>query len=60
MEESPLKVEASAAGSRAGPRLSADYDGEKDDATAGAMDMLDAEREREGEYAPDGTSDSDD
>jgi len=60
MEESPFKVEASTVGSGAGPRLTADYDGDKDDATAGAMEMLDAEREREDEYAHEGTSDSDD
>jgi len=60
MEENPAKVEASAVGSSVGPRLTSGYDGDKDDATEGAMDMLDAERGREDEYAPDDTSDSDD
>jgi len=60
MEENPPKVEESAVGPSAAPRLTADNDGGKDDATEGAMDMLDAEREREDEYAPDDTSDSDD
>ena len=59
MEENPAKLEASAVGSSAGPRLTAGNDGGKEDATEGAMDMLDAERGREDEYAPDDTSDSD-
>jgi len=60
MEENPTKVEASAVGSSDAPRLTADNDGGRDGATEGAMDMLDAERGREDEYAPDDTSDSDD
>jgi len=60
MEENLAKVEASAVQSSAGPRLTADYDDDKDDATEGAMNMLDAERRREDEDAPDDTSDSDD
>jgi len=60
MEENPTKVEDSAVGSSDAPRLTADNDGGRDDATEGAMDMLDAERGRENEYAHDDTSDSDD
>jgi len=60
MEENPAEVETSADGSSAGPRLTADYDGDNDDATDRAMEMLDAEGGREDEYAPDDTSDSDD
>jgi len=59
MEENPAKVETSAVGSSAGPRLTAEYDGDKDGATEGAMDMLGAEGGREDEYSPDDTSDSD-
>jgi len=59
MEENPAKVETSAVGSSAGPRLTAENDGDKDGATEGAMDMLDAEGGREDEYSPDDTSDSD-
>jgi len=59
MEENPAKVETWAAGSSAGPRLTAAYDGVKDAATEGAMDMLGAECGREGEYSSDDTSDSD-
>ena len=59
MEENPAKVETSAVGSSAGPRLTAEYDGDKDGATEGAMDMLGAEGEGEHEYSPDDTSDSD-
>jgi len=59
-EENPAKVEASAVASSAGPRLTAGNDGGKNEATEGAMDMLDAERGREDEYFPDDTSDSDD
>jgi len=36
-----------------------EHDGDKDGATEGAMDMLGAEGEREDEYSPDDTSDSD-
>jgi len=60
MEENPVKLEASADGSSAGPLLTAGNDGCKEDATKGAMDILDAERGREDEYAPDDTFDSDD
>jgi len=60
MEENPAEVEPSADGSSAGRRLTADYDGDNDDATDRAMDMLDAEGGREDEYAPDDNSDSDD
>jgi len=59
MEENPAKVETSAVGSSAGPRLTAEYDGDKDGATEGAMHMLRAEDGREDEYSPDDTSDSD-
>jgi len=59
MEENPAEVMASAVASSAGPMLTAGNDGGKDDATEGAMDILDAERGREDEYAPDDTSDSD-
>jgi len=59
MEENPAKFKASAVGSSTGPRLTAGNDGGKDDATEEAMDMLDAERGREDEDAPDDTSDSD-
>jgi len=57
--ENPAKVETSAVGSSAGPRLTAEYDGDKDGATEGAIDMLGAEGGREDEYSPDDTSDSD-
>ena len=59
MMENPAKVETSAVGSSAGPRLTAEYDGDKNGATEGAMDMLGAEGGREDEYSPDDTSDSD-
>ena len=59
MEENPSKVETSAVGSSAGPRLTAAYDGDKDGATEGAMDMLGAERGREDECSPDDTSEND-
>jgi len=59
MEEYPAKVETSAVDSSAGPRLTAEYDGDKDGATEGAMDMLGAEGGREDENSPDDTSDSD-
>jgi len=59
MEENPAKVETSAVGSSAGPRLTAEYDGDKDGATEGAMDMFCTEGGREDEYSPDNTSDSD-
>jgi len=58
-EENPAKVETSAVGSSAGPQLTAEYDGDKDGATEGAMDMLGAGGGREDEYSPDDTSDSD-
>jgi len=45
-------VEASAVGSSAGPRLTVECDGDKDETTEGAMDMLQAECGREDEYAP--------
>jgi len=60
IEEDLAKVEASAVASSAGPRLTADYDGDNHDATEGATDILDAERGREDEYAPADTYDSDD
>jgi len=59
MGENPAKVETSAVGSSAGPRLTAEYEGEKYGATEGAMDMLGAEGGREDEYSPDDTTDSD-
>jgi len=59
MEENSAKVETSAVGSSAGPRLTAEYDGDKEGATEGAMDMLGAEGGQEDEYSPDDTSDSD-
>jgi len=59
MEENPVKVETSAVGSSAGPRLTAEYDSVKDGATEGAMDILSAEGGRENEYSPDDTSDID-
>jgi len=59
MEENPAKFKASAVGSSTVPRLTAGNDGGKDDATEEAVDMLDAERGREDEDAPDDTSDSD-
>jgi len=59
MEENPAKVGTSAVVSSAGPRLTAEYDGDKDGATEGAMDMLGAEGGREDEYSPDDTSESD-
>jgi len=60
MEENPAEVEASVVGSSAGPRLIAYCDGDKDDTTKGAMDMLDAEGRRYNECAPYDTSDSED
>jgi len=59
MEENSAKVETSAVGSSAGPRLTTEYDGDKDGATQWAMDMLGSEGGREDEYSPDDTSDSD-
>jgi len=59
MKENTGKVETSAVGSSAGPRLNAEYNGDKDGATEGAMDMLGDERGREDEYFPDDTSDRD-
>jgi len=59
MKENRAKGETSAVGSSAGPRLTAEYEGDKDCATEGAMDMLGAEGGREDEYSPDDTSDSD-
>jgi len=59
MEETPTQVDESELWSSAGPRLTAGNDGGKDDATRGEIYMLDAERGREDEYAPDDNSDSD-
>jgi len=59
MEENPAKVETSAVGSSAGPRLTVEYDGDKDGATEGAMDMLGVEGGREDKYSPEDSSDSD-
>jgi len=59
MEENPSKVETSAVWSSAGPRLTAEYDGDTNGATEGAMDMLGAEGGRQDEFSPDDTSDSD-
>jgi len=52
-------VKTSAVGSSAGPRLTAEYDGDKDGATGGSMDMLGAEGKREDRYSLDDPSDSD-
>jgi len=59
MEGNPAKVETSAVGSSSGPWQTSEYDGAKDGATEGAMDTLGAEGEREDEYTPDATTDSD-
>jgi len=59
MEENPAEVETSAVGSSTGPRLTAEYDGDNDGATEGAMNMLGAAGGRQDEYSPDDTSDSD-
>jgi len=59
MEENPAKVETSAVGSSAGPRLTAEADADSVDGTEGAMDMLDAEGGREDEYTLDETPISD-
>jgi len=59
MEENLANVETSVVGSSAGPRLTAEYVGDKDGVTEGAVDMLGAEGGREDEYSPDDTSDSD-
>jgi len=60
MDENPARVEAWAVGSSVHPRLRAGYDGDKAEGTEGAIDMLDAERGRNDEYALDDTSDSND
>jgi len=55
MEENPAKVETSAVGPSAGPRLTAEADADSVDGAEAEMDMLDAEGGRWDEYTPDET-----
>jgi len=59
MEENPAKVETSAVGPSAGPRLTTKADAGRVDGTEGEMDMIDAEGGRGDENTPDESSTSD-